>query len=251
LVAAIIRLYHVSEPGVLIEREFTSAVFARSFYFDHTDSVADWQREIAAITKQNQPILEPPITEYLVSLIYRAIGSEQLWVSHILTALFWLIGGIFFYEMAKMVVSLKAAVIATIYYLFTPLSILISRSFQPDALMMMLFLISLYAILKYYDQPIMSRLLLAGGVTGLALLERPLVLFALLGVYISLAIYHSKSWKIFLQEILSSLWSLACCLLFCIMAMAYSLLNFCAGKWSPVSGLISTYIKNIGPAGCI
>jgi 4-amino-4-deoxy-L-arabinose transferase-like glycosyltransferase len=200
LMAAAVRLYHISEPGVLIDREYTSAVFARSFYYNQTDSVADWQREIAAIIKQNQPILEPPVTEYLVSLIYRAIGSEQLWVSHILTALFWLISGIFFYEMAKMVVSLKAAVIATVYYLFTPLSILVSRSFQPDALMMMLFLMSLYLILRYYEQPTMSRLLLAGGVTGLGLLERPLILFALMGAYTALAIYRSRSWKFIFEK---------------------------------------------------
>ena len=200
LIAGAIRLYHVSLPGILIDREYTSAIFARSFYFNHTDSVADWQREVAAITKENQPILEPSITEYLVSLIYRVIGSEQLWISHVLTSLFWLVGGIFFYEVAKMVVSLEAAVIATIYYLFAPLSIIVSRSFQPDALMMMLFLMSLYLILRYYAQPTMSRLLLAGGVAGLGLLERPLILFALLGAYISLAIYHHRSWKLTFQR---------------------------------------------------
>jgi len=200
LMAGAVRLYHISEPGVLIDREYTSAIFARSFYFDHIDSVAHWRKEIATITKENQPILEPPITEYLVSLIYWALGSEQLWVSHVLTALFWLVGGFFFYEMAKMVVSLKAAVIATIYYLFTPLSILVSRSFQPDALMMMLFLMSLYLILSYYDQPTVSKLLLAGGVTGLGLLERPLILFALMGAYTALAIYRNRSWKFMFER---------------------------------------------------
>jgi 4-amino-4-deoxy-L-arabinose transferase-like glycosyltransferase len=195
LVAAMIRLYNISAPGVLIDREYTSAVFARAFYFEQTSAVADWQREVATITRQNQPVLEPPITEYLVSLIYRAVDSEQLWLSHILTSLFWLVGGIFFYETAKIVVSRTAAIIATLYYLFAPLSILVSRSFQPDSLMMMFFLISLFAILKYYEQPTLSRLLAAGTVTGVALLCRPLILFALLGAYIALAIYHSKSWK--------------------------------------------------------
>ncbi len=195
LVAGIVRLYHIDAPGVLIDREYTSAIFARAFYFSQTGSVADWQKEIANITKGRQPILEPPITEYLVSLIYWVIGGERLWVAHLLTSIFWLIGGIFFYKAAKMIVSLDAAVIATAYYLLAPLSILISRSFQPDSLMMLLFLISLFGILKYDEQPSFSRLLFAGGITGLALLYRPLVLFIIFGAYTSITIYRQKSWK--------------------------------------------------------
>jgi hypothetical protein len=140
LVAGVIRLYHIKVPGLLIDREYTSAIFARAFYFEHTDAVEEWQKEIAYITKQNQPVLEPPVTEYLVSLMYRVIGGEQLWVSHLLTSLFWLIGGVFLYQIAKKAVSIDAAVFATAYYLFISLGILISRSFQPDSRMMMLFL---------------------------------------------------------------------------------------------------------------
>jgi 4-amino-4-deoxy-L-arabinose transferase-like glycosyltransferase len=173
---------------------------ARSFYFDKTESISDWQREVSAIARQNQPILEPPITEYFVSLIYRVVGSEQLWISHLLTSIFWLVGGIYFYKLAKIVISINVAVIATLFYLFAPLSVLISRSFQPDSLMMMLFLISLYAILMHNEQPTMFRLLMAGGLTGFGLLYRPIILFVLLGAFISLAIYRKKSWKFIFEK---------------------------------------------------
>ena len=46
----------------------------------------------------------------------------------------------------------------------------------------------------------MSRLLLAGGVTGLGLLERPLTLFALMGAYTALAIYRNRSWKFIFER---------------------------------------------------
>jgi 4-amino-4-deoxy-L-arabinose transferase-like glycosyltransferase len=195
VVAGAVRMYHVGEPGVLIDREYRSAILARAFYFSNSAAAENWQREIAATQKERTPILEPPVTEYFVSLIYRAIGSERLWVSHVLTSFFWLVGGIFLYQTTKIIVSLDAAVIASAYYLFTPLSILVSRSFQPDALMMMLFLISLFGILKYYQKPATLSLLLAAGITGMTILYRPLVFFALLGAFTSLAIYRRRSWK--------------------------------------------------------
>jgi 4-amino-4-deoxy-L-arabinose transferase-like glycosyltransferase len=94
----------------------------------------------------NQPVLEPPITEYIVSVLYRLIGKEEFWYSRYLTNAFWLIGGIFFYKTIKFLISPETAFIGTAYYLFIPMGIIISRSFQPDSLMMMMFLISLYYI---------------------------------------------------------------------------------------------------------
>lgn len=195
LLAGAVRLYNIKAPGLSIDREYTSAIFARAFYFSHTDTVDEWQKDIASITKQNQPILEPPITAYLVSLIYRVIGSEQLWVSHLLTSSFWLVGGIFLYKIAKIVVSTDGALFATAYYFFVPLGIRISRSFQPESLMMLLFLISLFCILKYFKKPRTISLLAAACISGLTLLYRPLVIFAIIGFFVALAIYRRNSWK--------------------------------------------------------
>src|SRR5688572_7917109 len=67
-------------------------------------------------------------------------------------------------------------------------------------LMMLLFLISLYSILRYYEKPKMSALLIAASITGLTLLYRPLVLFTLMGAYTSLAIYQRNSWKFIFER---------------------------------------------------
>ena len=198
--AGVLRLYRLQAPGMLIDREYTTAVFARDFYFEHAGSVEAWRKEIAHIIRQNQPVLEPPVTEFLLSLIYRAAGSEQLVLGRLLTSSFWLLGGIFLYKSARAISSTDAAVFATAFYLFAPLSILLSRSLQPDALMMLLFLISLFGILKYYETPSDFRLVAAAAVSGLALLYRPLVLFGLLGVFTALAIERKRSWKRFIDR---------------------------------------------------
>lgn len=195
LLAIIVRLYKLEAPGLLIERDYTSAILARAFYFERVDTTDHDREQIAAITKNNQPILEPPVTEFLVSLIYTAIGADELWAARLLTSTFWLIGGIFLFKIAQTIVSTDAAVFATAYYLFVPLSILLSRSFQPDSLMMMTFLISLFAILSYYDKPSDLRLVAAGSIVGFTVLHRPLVLFALLSTFIALTINENGSWK--------------------------------------------------------
>lgn len=195
VLAGVVRLYRLDAPGLLIERDFTSAILARSFYFEHTDSVQEWRKEIAYATRRNQPVLEPPATEFLVSLIYRALDSERVWIARLLTSSFWLIGGVFAYKVAESVVSQEAALFATAFYLFVPLSILLSRSFQPDSLMMMMFLISLFGIIRYCEEPSDLRLVTTACLLGVTLLYRPLVLFPLFGAFTALTLNQEGGWK--------------------------------------------------------
>jgi 4-amino-4-deoxy-L-arabinose transferase-like glycosyltransferase len=194
--AAAIRLYRIQEqPGMLIDRDYTSSILARDFFFQQSDNVPVWRKELAHVLKQKQRRLEPPVTEFLVSLLYRAAGGEHVWLARMLTSLFWLMGGVFLYKLANMIIGTEAAVFATVYYLFVPSGILISRSFQPDALMMLTFLASLFGIVKYYQQPSWANLAVAAAVTGLTLVHRPLVLFALLAAFSALAIAQRGIWK--------------------------------------------------------
>jgi hypothetical protein len=191
LIAALIRRDEIKAPGHLIEREYNSAIFARAYYMNGNDKVEQWQKDIAFAARDQLPTLEPPLTEFLVSLIYRIVGREEIWYARYLTGLFWLIGGVFLYKTVQSLVSVDGALIAVGYYLFAPWGIIISRSFQPDALMMMLFLISLHGIVTYFEKPTWHRLLLAGVVTGITLLLRPLVVFTLFGAFTALSI-HKK-----------------------------------------------------------
>jgi hypothetical protein len=195
LLASVIRIKEIQAPGLLIEREYTSAIFARHFYFDENETVEPWRSEIATITKERQPVVEPPLTEFLVSLFYRVTGREELWYARILTSTFWLVGGIFLFKTARLLLSVDASVVATTYYLFVPSGILTSRSFQPDSLMMMMYLASLFCIVRYFFRPSLNLLLIAAVVSGTTLLVRPLVLFAIFGAFIALSIYFNRSWK--------------------------------------------------------
>src|SRR5919106_357832 len=193
--AALIRGDEIKAPGHLLDREYTSAIFSRAFYFMSNDQVEDWRRDIAVITMNQQPVLEPPLVEYLVSLIYRVMEREEIYYARYLTGAFWLVGGIFMYLITKKLVSTDVALFATLYYLFVPMGVIISRSFQPDSLMMLLFLASLYLLINYFENGAKNYLLQASVVTAVTLLLRPLVLFAIFLAFLVLSLQKRGSWR--------------------------------------------------------
>jgi hypothetical protein len=195
LLATLIRLDEIKAPGHLLDREYTSAIFARAYYFTNNDEIEDWRRDIAITAKEQQPVLEPPLVDYLVSLIYRITGREELHFARYLTNAFWLLGGVFMFLIARKLLSIDEAFIATAYYLFVPMGIIISRSFQPDSLMMMLFLFSLYLLVLYFEVPSTKRLLSAAILTGVTLLLRPLIIFAIFFAYLAFSVHRNQNWK--------------------------------------------------------
>lgn len=202
--ALAIRFQNISAPGYVLEREYRSAIIARSYYFDATESIPEWRRHVAGTSKIRAGVLEPTITEYIVSFLYRIAHGDHLWIARLTTSVFWIIGGIFLYKLSEKLMSKLEAVFATAYYLLVPVGVLTSRSFQPDSLMIMFLIISLYAIVIYFHYPSMVKLLLAASLTSSALFVRPLVLFIIFSAFLSLSIYKRKSlrWMIDKQSMI-------------------------------------------------
>jgi hypothetical protein len=193
LLSAWIRFTEINAPGHLLDREYTSAIFARAFYFMNNEQVEGWRRDIAVTTMNQQPVLEPPLVEYLVSWMYRIMGQEELYYARYLTSVFWLVGGVFMYQITKKLLSIEAALFATLYYLFVPMGVIISRSFQPDSLMIMLFMASLYLLINYFETGAKHSLIQASVVTAITLLLRPLVLFAIFCAFLALSLQNRGS----------------------------------------------------------
>jgi hypothetical protein len=178
-----VRLVGLDRPGMLVDRDFTSAMFARSFYYEGRDDVPEWRRQIAQEMLARQPALEPPVTEWLASLVYRAADREDLRLARLLTVLFWMAGGLFMLRVAQRLVGTDAAVFALGYYLFLPVGIGLSRSFQADALMMLLYLAGLDAIVRYHESPAGRWPGAASLIAAATVVYRPLVMPALVGAF--------------------------------------------------------------------
>jgi hypothetical protein len=185
-----IRLYHINEPplGFHATRQYRSLIIARGYYFERVRSIPEWKKEVAYSSQQKQRILEPPILEFLVSVGYRLLGGERFWLSKFLSSLFWLIGGGFLYLIGKRIADADTAMFGTAFYLLLPFAVVASRSFQPDPLMVMLMLVSIFAIVCYYDSPSNSRLAIAATVSALAFVVKPGSVFAVLGAFMAAAI---------------------------------------------------------------
>jgi len=138
-VALAIRIYDITDLPLDFHpvRQLFSAVKARGMYYETLPDIPDWQREFAIQQWKTKVTIEPEILERLAALIYRYTG-EQLWIPRLISAVFWLIGGIFIYLLARDMLSVDGAVLALAFYLFVPYGIYASRSFQPDPLMVVL-----------------------------------------------------------------------------------------------------------------
>ena len=91
-------------------------------------------------------LLEPPIGEYIVSVLYKLHGGENTAIPRLMSIVYWMIAGFLLYLLTKKLVSPDGAFVATLIFLFFPYGIRASRSFQPDPLMIMFFVASIYCV---------------------------------------------------------------------------------------------------------
>ena len=141
-VALAIRLYDLTDLPLDFHptRQLVSIIKARGLYYEtQPDGISTKQLETGIHMAQLKADVEPVVFERLVAYTYGFTG-EGLWVPRVYSSLFWLIGGVFLFLLAREFVSFAGAFLSTAYYLIFPYAVIASRSFQPDPLMVMLLL---------------------------------------------------------------------------------------------------------------
>lgn len=177
-----IRLFDLTDPPLDFHstRQLRSAIIARSIYYQNLPSAPEWQRRRAGEQYASYNLIEPPLFEATVAFVYGLVGSDPVWVARVFAVVFWMVGGVALFFLAKDMSSTDGGVIAVAYYLFVPFGIVASRSFQPDPLMVMFILLALWAIYRWYRFPSWKTVLLAGILAGLALFVKAVALFFVL-----------------------------------------------------------------------
>lgn len=194
LLAFGIRIFHITRPPLDFSsiRQFQSIHIARGIYYETNASVSESDKNIAKINMQRMGLLlEPRILENAAVLGYRITGGEHLWIPRTLSVVFWIAGGLFLYLIARKISSTGESLFSLSFYLFLPYSILASRCFQPDPLMLMLLLASIYTVLVYYDKPSILRFLVSAATASFAIYIKPYSLFPIWTVFILVSI-HKK-----------------------------------------------------------
>ncbi len=192
-----IRLYDLTDLPLDFHptRQLVSAIKARALYYrTQPDGVSTWQLETGIRQAKLKADVEPVVFEHLVSFTYRFTG-EQVWIARIYSSLFWLIGGIFLFLLARDFVSFEGALFSTAYYLFFPYAVIASRSFQPDPVMVMLILAFWWMFARWSALTSASpegrgtwgRALLAGLLGGAAIFIKFSAAFFVIGGALGLA----------------------------------------------------------------
>jgi hypothetical protein len=191
-IALAIRVYDITDLPLDFHpaRQLFSAVKARGMYYETLTNVPEWQREFAIQQWKTKVTIEPEIMEHLAVYIYHYTG-EQLWIPRLISSLFWLVGGIFIFLLARDMFSVDGAVLALAFYLLVPYGIFASRSFQPDPLMVVLIIAFWWLVNRWADlipSPSPARrgkawmwVILAGLIGGLAIFVKFVAAFFVIG----------------------------------------------------------------------
>jgi hypothetical protein len=192
-VALAIRIYGIDATPLDFHpvKQYRSALTARAFYYDNSNSIPEWKQEVAFANLERLGILVPPILDYAVALLFRVTGAENLWIPRLLSALFWMFGGGFLYLIAREIIPVYAAVVSVAFYLLLPFGVIASQSFQPDPLMIMAMIIGLFAIIRFYHSPSRRRLLVAAFISAIAIFVKPVCVFIIFGAFAALSFHRN------------------------------------------------------------
>ncbi len=180
-----VRLYDLTDAPLdfHVTRQLHSALMARGMYDQNRPGIPDWQREIAVRQWKAEGQIEPPFMEWLSAQTYRLVGAEELWIPRLYALLFWTIGGIGLFLLAKEFVGLVGGVAATAFYLLAPYGVIASRAFQPDPLMTALIVFSLWSVLRWSQKRTWGWAATAGLLGGLAILVKAVAVFFVAGAW--------------------------------------------------------------------
>lgn len=157
--------------------------------------VPDGSVEAAWLKENRKSLVEPPVLEMATLATRTWDGSSWPWAGCVLSSVFWLAGASFLFDLVNRLTRCPLAAVGSVaFYLLCPFAIVISQSFQPEGLMILVFLVSLWCLARLLDDR-WSRVLATGLINGLAVAVKPgILLFPLFGGYVGLRLSRD-GWK--------------------------------------------------------
>ena len=148
-----LRLYDLTDQPIDFHatRQLRGALIARGMYYQMLPEADESTRSQAIAFGTSTGQYEPSILEYVVARTYLLLGQETLWVSRVFTSLFWIICGAALFSLAWRAASPGAALAVLAYYLILPFAVQASRSFQPDPVMVMWIVLSIFALYRWSE----------------------------------------------------------------------------------------------------
>jgi 4-amino-4-deoxy-L-arabinose transferase-like glycosyltransferase len=174
-----LRLVDLTDPPFDFHptRQLRAAIIARGMYYEMLPSADPVVRGQASQLRMTLKSYEPQVFERLVALTYLIVGGEHLWIARLYAILFWCLGGWLLFDLARRMVSWGGGLAALAYYLLLPLAVSASRSFQPDPLVTLWILASLWTAYRWSQVRSWRWAVTTGLVAGLTLLIKVTAVF--------------------------------------------------------------------------
>jgi len=190
-----VRLINLTNPPLDFHawRQLRSASIARGYFYQMMPSADPVLRQKAVEIADSLGFMEPTVFEHIVAITYRIAGQEELWIARLYAILFWVIGGVGLFLLARKITSVDGALLAEAVYLLLPFGIYASRSFQPDPLMVMWIIWAAYCLYRWSETRSWKWALLAGVVSGIAVYIKVFAVFPIAAMAVCLTL---SSWPI-------------------------------------------------------
>jgi 4-amino-4-deoxy-L-arabinose transferase-like glycosyltransferase len=173
-----LRFINVTNPPLDFHawRQLRSASIARSLFYTYLPNADPTVRDKAQALGKFEAE-EPPIFENLVAFSYLLFGEEKLWIARVFSILFWSLGGVAVYLLARDMTSSVGGLFSLAFYLFLPYGVSASRSFQPDPFMVMWILWGIWALRNWRINQTWKWAILAAVFSGIAVLVKIFAVF--------------------------------------------------------------------------
>jgi 4-amino-4-deoxy-L-arabinose transferase-like glycosyltransferase len=196
-----VRLVNLTNPPLDFHawRQLRSASIARGYFYEMMPAADPLLRQKAIDIGHSYDYMEPPVFESIVAITYRLIGQEVLWIARLYAILFWVMGGVGLFLLARKISSVDGALLSEAIYLLLPFGIYASRSFQPDPLMVMGVIWAAYCLYQWSETKTWKWAILAGVISGIAVFIKIFSVFPIAAVAIGLTLYSWPIKKVFKQ----------------------------------------------------
>ena len=145
------RLWRIDQPFVdpWSWRQSDVAAIARNYFtggFHFAYPQIDWAGDAAGFVGTEFPVLP-----FIAALCYKVAGVHE-WIGRLQSVVFFAFGAVFFFRLVERLFGARAALWATFFYAFAPLSIATSRAFMPDMPSLSLALAGIFFHVRWLDR---------------------------------------------------------------------------------------------------
>jgi len=196
LIGAAVRVVDVGHPvdGSVGDpwREGDVAGIARNFYREGMDIAhprIDWRGDGPGYVE-----MEFPIYPWTVAVLYRVFGYHEV-IARVLSYVFGLLTLAVFFRLCASLLPPYAAVAASAFLVLSPLPVRLATAVQPDGLMLLFYVSSVYALVRWLEEDSWLYYVAALTATALAVLAKANA--AHVGLLFVALIVHRRGWRAF------------------------------------------------------